>query len=481
MKNRKLLFFGLSFLLLLCAGGIFFWEKKQRAAITTQHKPYNLLVISACSLNPQYMNLYGEKMSNTPNLNKLAEQSIIFRNAVTSMAWSNVSGHFVSLTRKELSDVGYEAIGRPFSAQEAARHYLETHEELAPYYFRLPEKHGKLGGRGNIRSEMLELRRRILSQRDKPFFLETHIKLTHAPYAFDEAVFSGDLFADAPPWFKEYRETLYSHPEKLPVIMLTTSRGRREELGLTRMLHANKHLRGSRALKSALKKEAATLMGLINNPKILADWKAGKGYERDLEYIKYMYKKRIEHFDTRIAQILNLYGNEELRNNTIVIFTGDHGESFMKHGYLTHGETVYDEALRYPMLIHIPGMKKRIDFEPQFYQASILKLVRALMRQEINAANIEEYLHKRAPEDEIIFGRNCNLTLRSVRQRNKWKFIQNIADDSRQLFDLANDPGETKNVIHAHPQIAADLEAKLFDYNGGGNRLMHNCVPGEEN
>ncbi len=46
-------------------------------------------------------------------------------------------------------------------------------------------------------------------------------------------------------------------------------------------------------------------------------------------------------------------------NNTIVVFTGDHGEEFFEEGRLSHCSSLDDPQIRTPMLIHIPGVKPR--------------------------------------------------------------------------------------------------------------------------
>jgi arylsulfatase A-like enzyme len=47
----------------------------------------------------------------------------------------------------------------------------------------------------------------------------------------------------------------------------------------------------------------------------------------------------------------------EADENTIVVITSDHGEEFMEHGEFEHGKTVYEAALRVPLIISIPGVE----------------------------------------------------------------------------------------------------------------------------
>ena len=51
-----------------------------------------------------------------------------------------------------------------------------------------------------------------------------------------------------------------------------------------------------------------------------------------------------------------------LLDKTIIVITSDHGEEFKEHGGLLHGETLYEEMVKVPLIIYLPGKKsgKRI-------------------------------------------------------------------------------------------------------------------------
>ena len=59
--------------------------------------------------------------------------------------------------------------------------------------------------------------------------------------------------------------------------------------------------------------------------------------------------------------------------------------------------------------------------------------------------------------------RDCNYRLRGLRADNRYKYIVDTATDERFLFDLKSDPGETRNIAEASPQIMQELEAKFWE------------------
>jgi arylsulfatase A-like enzyme len=64
------------------------------------------------------------------------------------------------------------------------------------------------------------------------------------------------------------------------------------------------------------------------------------------------YDGEVRYVDDELDRILRVL---EPRPNTIVIISSDHGEEFYEHGGVDHGHTVYEELLRVPLIIKLPG------------------------------------------------------------------------------------------------------------------------------
>lgn len=65
-----------------------------------------------------------------------------------------------------------------------------------------------------------------------------------------------------------------------------------------------------------------------------------------------LYEAELKTTDDRLAPLLRVLAG---RKDTVVVLTADHGEGFGEHGYVTHGQTVYDETANVPLLITKPG------------------------------------------------------------------------------------------------------------------------------
>lgn len=76
--------------------------------------------------------------------------------------------------------------------------------------------------------------------------------------------------------------------------------------------------------------------------------------DRDLDHIKALYRGEIASADAAIGEILQLFEIHGRLDNTLVIVTADHGESFFEHRRTGHRGLTRDEVLRVPLLVIPP-------------------------------------------------------------------------------------------------------------------------------
>ena len=77
--------------------------------------------------------------------------------------------------------------------------------------------------------------------------------------------------------------------------------------------------------------------------------------ESDVEIIKNAYDSELHEYDQYIGRLYSKLEELELLDNTILIFTSDHGEEFLEHGKIGHGlGDPYEEIIKVPMIIRFP-------------------------------------------------------------------------------------------------------------------------------
>lgn len=68
-----------------------------------------------------------------------------------------------------------------------------------------------------------------------------------------------------------------------------------------------------------------------------------------------LYDGAIRYIDDEIGRLLDALGRERKSENLVVCVIADHGEEFLEHGKIGHGHGLYENLLRVPWILHVPG------------------------------------------------------------------------------------------------------------------------------
>ncbi|MCC7290479.1 MAG: sulfatase-like hydrolase/transferase [Phycisphaerales bacterium] len=179
--------------------------------------------------------------------------------------------------------------------------------------------------------------------------------------------------------------------------------------------------------------------------------------------------------DAQVGRLLSTLEELKLDRNTLVVVIGDHGEGKGQHGENTHGPFVYDATMSAPLLVRRPdgvGAGRRIsaqvrsvDVAPTILSwAKLLPLPGAagvdlapLMtgaKGDLGLAAYGESFHSR-----FSYGYS---QLRMLREGH-WKYIHAPV---KELYDIAADPGETRNLAEAEPQRVAQMRLQMQKWIG---------------
>ena len=73
-------------------------------------------------------------------------------------------------------------------------------------------------------------------------------------------------------------------------------------------------------------------------------------------YVRSLYDSEIRYVDESIGRVLDTLDRAVGRDSTFVCVTADHGEEFWDHGQVTHGQSLFEELVRVPLLMSGPGL-----------------------------------------------------------------------------------------------------------------------------
>ena len=192
------------------------------------------------------------------------------------------------------------------------------------------------------------------------------------------------------------------------------------------------------------------------------------------------YGAMIEAMDMAIGRLLEALEGMKLVDDTLVIFTSDNGGFAGGSDCRPLRESkghLYEGGIRVPLIVRWPGKVKQgttcatpvisMDFYPTFLESAGLKPV----KKSIDGESLLPLLRQigKLQREEIFFHypnyawHMGNRLAGAVRTEN-WKLIRNYDDDSLELYDMSKDLSEKKNLAKKNPKVAIRLNRKLSQW-----------------
>jgi arylsulfatase A-like enzyme/Flp pilus assembly protein TadD len=200
--------------------------------------------------------------------------------------------------------------------------------------------------------------------------------------------------------------------------------------------------------------------------------------QEDLAISVSPYDAEIAGVDRQIGRIMDTLRTDGLLDDTLVIFTADHGESLGEHGEQTHAIFVYDATVHVPLIVHYPhlfkpavydGPIRSVDITPTVLDILGLKATNAMDGRTMLAPLRGKEPPPQLPQysesllSEVGFGM---APLYAVRDGG-YKYIRAPRPE---LYDLRKDPGELKNILAEEPRVGARLDQELTSLLDGAQK-----------
>jgi arylsulfatase A-like enzyme len=190
------------------------------------------------------------------------------------------------------------------------------------------------------------------------------------------------------------------------------------------------------------------------------------------------YDGEIHFADSQLGRLLDELDRRGLADRTLVAVFADHGEGLMQHGLMGHGLQIYEEQVRIPLVMRLPGAipagrvvegpVEMVDVAP-----TLLALIGvASPDPPLPGRDLSGTLRDGSPlpaERPVYLYRRRFLSekrgdLRAEGEKfgvraGRWKYVVGPAEGTRELFDLESDPGERHNVYGADAADADRLAA----------------------
>ena len=207
--------------------------------------------------------------------------------------------------------------------------------------------------------------------------------------------------------------------------------------------------------------------------------------DEDLEILKALYEGELSYLDEQIGDLSNFLEELDLTDDTVLIITADHGQGLGEHRDLEHGISLYDEVVHVPLIIRYrprfePGSRVSLQVQLHDIFPTVLELAEAPM-DDLALAGAESLVSSQGRDYAYseLSARSCkwarvasrhpgfdptpfDVAMKAVRTL-KYKYIWK-ADGNGELYDLSEDPAETRDLVNERPDVVKHLKERLEDF-----------------
>jgi arylsulfatase A-like enzyme len=434
------------------------WTGLVLSALACSEKPEkNLILITVDTLRPDRLGCYGFPLPTSPNLDRFARQAVVYPNVYAQASSTSPSLASMMTSRMPL-EVGVPHNFSPIKprvetlAEDLANKGFTTAAFVSNYVLRkgtgfeqgfqtyddtLTRKELNRKAKERVAEDTTQAVLAWLDRKpDKPFFLWIHYQDPHGPYTPPSPY--DDLFdekADGP----------------------------------NRDIRKNDTNSGVNGIPMYQQLEGIQDFATYSN----------------------RYLGEIRYFDESFGRLMEGLEKSRLVEDSIIVFTADHGEGMGEHDYyFAHGEYLYEHQIRVPLMIKFPG---RPGGKGHDAPVALLDLYPTLLKElgfdspsrTRGMDLLDEWLIHGDTRQVIsqTFGTRLLTTDRSALIGKKYKLIcsglgNRKGSDPREieLYDILHDPLESQNLQEDEPKIAAALYKKLLQelssvQQGGSNPL----------
>lgn len=377
-------------------------------------KRLNIVVVSIDTLRADHLGCYGYGRPTSPSIDAFAARSVLFENAHSSASWTLPS--FASLFTSLYSTT--HGCWKVDSRLESEHDTLAEHLRDAGYDTSLVVPHMFLSGQYGLQQG----------------FVHIDDTLVRTATESNKVVSSPAMTQKAVDWLERKKGSKEDSPFFLwvhyfdPHDLYLPHEGVSEQFGTTEEIDL---------------------------------------YDGEIRFVD-------DHVGRLLKKVDELYGLDR----TVVAIVADHGEEFGEHGHRRHGYSLYQEAVRIPLILHAPGMAPRrvedlvsnIDFMP-----TLLELAEVAPRGRMEGRSLVPHLQGGSlpprgalsevrwhDEQDMRCWREGDLKLHEDRSHGK---------ERDELYDLAADPAERANLLEARAELVARLREGIGHALGSALKL----------
>ncbi|HEX3036602.1 MAG TPA: sulfatase, partial [Thermodesulfobacteriota bacterium] len=177
-------------------------------------------------------------------------------------------------------------------------------------------------------------------------------------------------------------------------------------------------------------------------------------------WIKKLYEGEVRYVDENIGKLFSTLKSLNLYDESLIIFTSDHGEEFWDHGGYEHGHTLYNELIQVPLIVKLPMSAKKGEVSTfvstQSIMPTILNLTGIGYDGDYLSGNSLSPLWGSNPDG---FNRKPLISTGLLYFEDResvifdgLKYIRFLKTNREELYDLVRDPKEKTSIVNSSPE-----------------------------
>lgn len=517
MHFKKLLFAVFSIALFSCH------EKADKKETATEEKRPNIIFIMSDDHAYQAISAYSDKLINTPNIDRIAKNGMLFNNAsvtnsicapsravILTGKHSHINGKVDNYFPFDTTNVTFPQLFQNAGYQTAmfGKLHFGNNPKGVDDFAILPgqgnyinpkfiTKEGDTTITGYVTDIITDYTINCLDKKrdkEKPFMMMYLHKAPHRPWWPNPekfAEFSKKTFPEPETLFDDYKNRgtaaktaemnllyhlRYSHDSKIRPKTLAEMGDVKPEIkkvpgGFTGIYNR---------LNAEQKAKYDPTINAINN-----DFKEHWPSMNDEEKMKWKYQRYMQDYlgtissvDDNVGRLLDYLEANDLTENTIIVYTSDQGFYLGEHGWFDK-RFIYDESFKTPLMISWPGviekgttnddMVQNLDFAPTFLDAAGIDIPSDMQGESMTPilkGENEKWTREAAYYHYYEYPAVHQVKRHYGIVTKKYKLIHFYYDvDEWELYDRLNDPQEMNNVYDdpEYKDIVDELKVKLKD------------------
>jgi len=185
--------------------------------------------------------------------------------------------------------------------------------------------------------------------------------------------------------------------------------------------------------------------------------------------------------DHALGEVLARLDELGLTENTLIVFTSDHGEELLEHGHLQHGQSVHTELVHVPLVLAGPGVAVGARIAAAVSNRHLAPTLAQVGGARLALPGAID-LRTGTREEPLFLATECgwwngarDVSLRALRA-DGWSLHCRLGEDGGRLYDLRADPGELVDLAASQPERVLAMRQRIEEYERAQNTLRPSSV-----